>query len=33
MTSLSRPIFFNAEIQFFNESEREKAWEWINEGL
>jgi hypothetical protein len=33
LTKLSRPIFFNAEIRFFEQSEREKAWEWIEEGL
>jgi SpoIIAA-like len=33
MTRLSRPIFLNAEIRFFDQSEREKAWEWIQEAL
>jgi hypothetical protein len=33
MTRLSRPIFFNAEIRFFDIADREKAWEWIEEGL
>jgi hypothetical protein len=33
MTRLSRPIFFNAEIRFFDQVEREEAWEWIEEGL
>ena len=33
MTRLSRPIFSNAEIRFFEVTEREKAWEWIEEGL
>jgi SpoIIAA-like len=33
MTRLSRPIFFNAEIRFFDLADREKAWEWIEEGL
>ncbi len=33
MTKLSRPIFFNAEIRFFETVDREKAWEWIEEGL
>lgn len=33
MTRLSRPIFFNAEIRFFDPSEREQAWAWIEEGL
>ncbi len=33
MTNLSRPIFFNAEIRFFDQAEREKAWEWIEEEL
>ncbi len=32
MTRLSRPIFSNAEIRYFDRSEREKAWEWIEEG-
>ena len=25
--------FFNAEIRYFDVSERDKAWEWIQEGL
>ena len=29
MTKVSRPIFSNAEIRFFEIAEREKAWEWI----
>ncbi len=33
MTKLSRPIFFNAEIRFFDRVDREKAWQWIEEGL
>jgi len=33
MTKLSRPIFFNAEIRFFDQGEREMAWEWIEGGL
>ena len=33
MTKLSRPIFAKAEIRFFDQAEREKAWEWIEEGL
>ncbi|MGC8643576.1 MAG: STAS/SEC14 domain-containing protein [Isosphaeraceae bacterium] len=33
MTSLSRPIFSRAEIRFFDVSDRDKAWEWIKEGL
>ena len=33
MTNLSRLIFFHAEIRFYDIAEREKAWEWINEGL
>jgi hypothetical protein len=33
MTKLSRPIFSNAKIQFYDLAERDKAWEWINEGL
>ena len=33
MTKLSRPMFFNAEIRFFETVDREKAWEWIEEGL
>ena len=33
MTSLSRPIFARAEIRFFDVSDRDKAWEWIKEGL
>jgi SpoIIAA-like len=33
MTKLSRPIFWNAEIRFFDIAERDKAWEWIEEGL
>ena len=33
MTCLSRPIFFNAEIRFFDVAACEKAWEWIEEGL
>ena len=33
MTRLSRPIFSNAEIQFFDVTARDQAWEWIQEGL
>ena len=33
MTKLSRPIFSRAEIRFYGLVERDKAWEWINEGL
>ena len=33
MTQLSRPIFSNAEIRFFDQADREKAWAWIEEGL
>ena len=33
MTRLARPIFAKAEIRFFDQAEREKAWEWIEEGL
>jgi hypothetical protein len=33
MTRLSRPIFFNAEIRFFDLIDSEKAWVWIREGL
>ncbi len=32
MSKLSRPIFSLAEIRFFDVAERDKAWEWINEG-
>ena len=27
------PIFSRAEIRFYDIAERDKAWEWINEGL
>lgn len=33
ITRLARPIFFNAEVRFFNQSATEEAWEWIEEGL
>ncbi len=33
MTRLSRPIFSNAEIRFFEVAARNQAWEWIHEGL
>ncbi len=33
MTNLSRPIFSRAEIRFYGVAERDKAWEWLNEGL
>ncbi len=33
MTRLSRPIFANAEIRFFDVAARDEAWEWIQEGL
>ena len=33
MTRLSRPIFFNAEIRYFDVSEKDKAWEWIKGGM
>ena len=33
MTKLSRPIFINADVRFFDQAERAKAWEWIEEGL
>ena len=29
MTKLSRPIFSNAEVRFFDVTERDQAWEWI----
>lgn len=32
ITKLSKLIFSRAEIRFFDIAEREKAWEWINEG-
>lgn len=32
MTRLSRPIFVNAEIRFFDLADRQKAWEWIQAG-
>jgi SpoIIAA-like len=32
-TNLARPIFFKAEIRYFDASERDKAWEWIKAGL
>jgi hypothetical protein len=33
LTKLSRPIFIKAEVRFFDQAERAKAWEWIEEGL
>jgi SpoIIAA-like len=33
MTDFSRPIFSRAELRFFHVADRDKAWEWINEGL
>ncbi len=33
MTKLSRPIFYKAEIRFFDVADRDKAWDWIKEGL
>jgi hypothetical protein len=33
MTRLSRLIFGNAEIRFFDKTKCEQAWEWIEEGL
>ncbi len=33
MTKLSRPLFSRAEMRFYDVPERNKAWEWINEGL
>ena len=30
---LSRPIFYKAEIRFFDRADADKAWEWIKEGL
>lgn len=33
MTRLSRPLFPNAERRYFIVAERDKAWEWIKEGL
>ena len=33
MTRLSRPIFLNAEIRLFDQSERGTARDWIQEGL
>ena len=33
MTKLSRPIFSRAAIRFYDTAERNKAWEWINEGI
>jgi universal stress protein A len=33
MTNLSRAIFSHAETRFYDIAERDKAWDWINEGL
>ncbi len=33
MTRLSRPIFYKAEIRFFDVAERDRAWDWIKDGL
>ena len=33
MTKLARPIVFRAEVRYVDVAERDKAWEWINEGL
>ena len=33
MTTLSRPIFPNAQLRFFDRSDSEPAWNWIKEGL
>jgi universal stress protein A len=33
MTRLSRPIFVNAEIRYFDRSNEETAHRWIKEGL
>ena len=33
MTRLSRPIFRNADLRFFDVGDRDRAWEWIEEGL
>jgi hypothetical protein len=33
MSKLSQPIFWNAEIRYFDVAERDQAWEWIREGL
>ena len=33
MTNLSRLVFVHAEMRFFDQSERQTAWEWIKEGL
>jgi hypothetical protein len=33
MTKLSRPIFVNAEIRYFDRSDEETARQWIKEGL
>ncbi len=33
MTRLSRLILVNAEIRFFDKTECEQAWEWIQKGL
>jgi hypothetical protein len=33
MTRLSRPLFSNAEIRFFDQAKQEMAWEWIQEGI
>lgn len=33
MTKLSRPVFYKAEIRYFDAADRDKAWDWIKDGL
>jgi hypothetical protein len=33
MTKLAKPIFLKADMRFYEIAERDKAWDWINEGI
>ena len=32
-TNLSKPLFFRAQLRYFDASELEEAWDWIYEGI
>jgi hypothetical protein len=32
-TNLTKPLFCRADLRYFDASELDKAWDWINEGI
>lgn len=33
MTKISQTIFSRADVKFFDESQSQEAWDWVNEGV